>query len=277
MSYHVVVHAMEARAGIAPLARFWMALRHAQDGHLPYQRYHQAGLRRAARGCTVSQVEASVRDWIGTDLNPAVQAIRLATSYEAVVQGFNAYNQASSKAVNTQVEWKKGAAGFNYVARRKLLQTEVDPEPCRMGTLAMVQWLFADVGRRQAAEGLSVGEVAQRLAVQSTASAQAAEVFERRGNITIPELARELGCGQRTLERRLKQEGGSAEVLRASTRLVAATRALTSSMSLTEIAFETGFSDSAHMSRAFKAACGMSPSVLRRTVSAPPEAARSDH
>jgi AraC-like DNA-binding protein len=46
--------------------------------------------------------------------------------------------------------------------------------------------------------------------------------------------------------------------------MVAATDRLWSAASLTEIAFEMGFSDLAHMTRAFRSSCGMAPSQLRR-------------
>jgi transcriptional regulator GlxA family with amidase domain len=110
---------------------------------------------------------------------------------------------------------------------------------------------------------LALAAVAARLGVERSASAQAAEVFELQGAIDIPSLARALGCSLRTLQRRLKEEGGSAEQLRACGRIVRATRLLRTNLTLTQVAMEAGFADAAHMSRAFKVACGNTPTTLR--------------
>jgi AraC-like DNA-binding protein len=74
-----------------------------------------------------------------------------------------------------------------------------------------------------------------------------------------------IGCHQRTLERRLREEGLTAETIRMATRLIRATKRLRSSDSLTAIAMEVGFSDQAQMTRAFRFSCGMTPSLLRLT------------
>jgi AraC-like DNA-binding protein len=107
-------------------------------------------------------------------------------------------------------------------------------------------------------------EVARYLAVEHAAGAHAAAVFEHEGAIPIPQLARHLGCSQRTLERRLREEGLTAELLRSAVRLLRATERLRHGGSLTEVAVDEGFSDLAHMSRSFQASCGMSPTLLRR-------------
>lgn len=54
----------------------------------------------------------------------------------------------------------------------------------------------------------------------------------------IAELARKLGCHQRSLERKLKAEGLTAESLRQAVRMIRATDRLGSSDSLTTIAIE---------------------------------------
>jgi len=83
------------------------------------------------------------------------------------------------------------------------------------------------------------------------------------GYISVSEVARKIGCHQRTLERRLQKEGLTAETIRTATRLNRATKRLRSDDSLTVIAIEEGFSDQAQMSRAFRKSCGMTPSSLR--------------
>ena len=58
-----------------------------------------------------------------------------------------------------------------------------------------------------------------------------------------------------------------AEELKMASALAGATNSLWGKSSLAEIAFEHGFSDQAHMTRAFHHACGLPPSVLRGLVS----------
>ena len=272
LSYHAVLHAMEARSGLSSIDRLWMAVRHSLDGHLPYARYHQAGLRRDRAKSSVSNIERSVVEWLATDINPSVQGVRLGSSLAMLIVGYNAYNASACVAVKTRVEAKNGGGETRYVARRELIGTELDPESCKVGALAVFETLIRDMERRLRAGvvdgSLTISMVAQRLGVEWTASAEAAAVFERRGHISIPELARELGCGQRTLERQIKEEGGNAESIRSSARMVTATRMLSTNVSLTEVALSAGFSDSAHMSRSVKVASGLTPSVLRKIMMA---------
>lgn len=267
MAYHVVLHAVEARAGISALDRFWIALRHATSSQLPYRRYHEAGLRRAREGASTGVIERAVAEWLATDLNPVVQAGRIAGSATGVMAGYNAYNAHARLSVRTSAALD--ASGVP-VAHRQLVDTRVDPEPCRVASVSLLHAILAEVRSRGPAGSapLSIREVARRLGVESSASAQAAEVFEARGAIAVSELTRELGCGQRTLERHLKAEGGTAEGIRVAARLVTATSLLRSSLNLTQVAFEAGFSDAAHMTRSFKSACDMPPTRLREVIAA---------
>ena len=91
-------------------------------------------------------------------------------------------------------------------------------------------------------------------------------VFEAMGHVAVGEVARRLGCHQRTLERRLRQQGLTAEALRLASRLINATRRLGSEESLTTIAIDEGFSDLSHMTRAFRRSCGMAPSLCRSLI-----------
>ena len=89
-------------------------------------------------------------------------------------------------------------------------------------------------------------------------------VFESEGHLSIRNVAARIGCHQRTLERRLRQHGMTAECLRQASRLIRVMDRLSSSQSLTVIAIEEGFADSAHMTRAFQSSCGMPPSMIRK-------------
>jgi len=84
------------------------------------------------------------------------------------------------------------------------------------------------------------------------------------GYVSIDEIASRLCLSERTLRRRLKETGSSFKDLLAQTRRELGERYIQdSSLSLTEIAFMLGFSDSSSLSRAYKGWTGHSPSEGR--------------
>jgi len=143
-----------------------------------------------------------------------------------------------------------------------------EPALLRLSTFAVLEALMNNVEKSAVAGAtmapLRLSNIAKHLGIESSASAEVAVVLECETPLTISDLAKRLGCGQRTLERYLKAEGTTPELLRSSTRITKAMEAFRTDESLTNIALDVGFSDLAHMSRAFKASCGMSPSVVRQ-------------
>nr|WP_315392227.1 helix-turn-helix transcriptional regulator [uncultured Duganella sp.] len=267
LAYHVVVHALEGRAGWTPMSRFAATVAHIIDGHLPYHRYNAAGHARAAEGMTEGQIERSVREFLLTDLAPGVGTISRLMTPAVVIAGFNAYNASAGIAVRTNVSMPSEGERAPVVAQRRMLVQAADPGPCRVGTLAMFDGLLSFVGRNAklaAPPRADLGTVAELLGVRGSAAAEAAWIFEREGSMPVAELARKLGCHQRSLERKLKAEGLTAEALRQAARMLRAADRLSSDDSLTTIAVEAGFSDLSHMTRSFKTSSGMQPSALRK-------------
>ena len=81
---------------------------------------------------------------------------------------------------------------------------------------------------------------------------------------TVDELAKEIGVSGRSLQRRLKEADFSFSALVRYLRIEAACESLGyGEDSIAAIGFYTGFSDSAHFSRDFRAAMGMTPSNYR--------------
>ena len=81
---------------------------------------------------------------------------------------------------------------------------------------------------------------------------------------TIEELAREAGMSERSLQRRLTEAGFSFSRLVRMIRVLESCRLLDKTdTSITAIGFCTGFSDSAHFSRDFRASIGMTPRDYR--------------
>ena len=143
-----------------------------------------------------------------------------------------------------------------------------DPHLCRVGTLIAFDNVVGIV-RLNEASGMpappsSLLSVAKHLGVEHSTAAEVALVFEAEGHVSIVEVAALLGVHQRTLERRLRSAGLTADALRQAARLMRATNRLASTESLTTIAADEGFADLAHMTRAFRASCGMPPSLMRK-------------
>jgi AraC-like DNA-binding protein len=89
------------------------------------------------------------------------------------------------------------------------------------------------------------------------------------GQVAIDQIAERLFLSERTLRRRLKEAGTSFKEILAETRRELGERYIQdSSLSLTEIAYMLGFSDSSSLSRAYKSWTGKSPSEHRNQQSA---------
>lgn len=99
-------------------------------------------------------------------------------------------------------------------------------------------------------------------ALVSVVYAIASGLGERRPD--LPRTARRLGVASRTLQRRLREHGTSFEQVLDRTLADHAKTMLEEPGSLTTIAYDLGFSDPAHFSRAFKRWTGVQPAEWRR-------------
>jgi AraC-like DNA-binding protein len=273
LSYHVVIHAMEARSGWTSHSRFAAAIGHVIDGHLPHERYLLAGRARKREGIGEDSIERMVKDWMMTDLNPALQILTSFRHPASVVEGFNAYNASAPIGLPTTI----ATPDQRLDKSQFLIQMPVDQESaildlCIAGGI-MVASVALDRLRYLPPADLSIAasrpslvRLAELLGMSSSAAGEASQVFETEGYVPIATVAKRLGCHQRTLERRLRAMGLTAEGLRQAARLIGAVQRLNGNESLTTIAIDTGFSDLAHMTRAFKRSCGMTPSLCRSLV-----------
>lgn len=273
LAYHVVTHAMEARRGWSPMQRFASSVRHALNGHLPYQRYYAAGVERKRDGMGEGVLEHLIDEELLIDLNPITQMAKNIQQTTRLIWGFNAYNQA----VNLGVRSKAQGQALMLAQRHQSVEQD-DPALCQHGTYFLLANLLRQVeqnGRRQAMPEIArLSGIARHLGLESSVVYEVSLVLEAEASLQITELAQRLGCHQRTLERRLRKTGMTAEMLKQADRLLRATARMRSESSLTEIAMETGFSDHAHMTRAFKTSCGMPPSFFQQLLApSPPQPA----
>lgn len=271
LAYHAVTLAMEGAAGLSPADRFALAIRHAVDGHVDHDRYRRAAIARKRGGAGPDSIDRAVADWLATDLNPATRAIGMTSSPANAAWGYNAYNLSARLGVRTSVDPASAAPGeLARFARREMRAQGEDPELCAVGTISVLERLLGRVSRNAKAGGprLSMGivEVGSLLGVGACASFQAAQALREIGTSDFARVASRLGASGRALRRALSDEGVSLSALAMATRLARATDLLASSLPLAEVAFASGFSDMSHMSRAFRASCGMPPSLLRQVV-----------
>ncbi len=269
LAYHVVVHALEARAGWTPARRFASAVAHTLNGHLPYTRYLAAGQTSRSQGAGESSVQRLVEEWLATDANPVIQLMTQLTQPGNTAWALNAYTHSAQVGVRTTIALNANAAAAPQLEiKRQLLAAERDPALCRTGVVCVMESLIARSVRnalhRPAPTLRPLSTLAHTLGLGHSAAAQLSQVFEAEGGIPIPLAAQRLGCHTRTLERRLRTEGLTAEAVRQTVRLIAAAQQLRAPHTLTHIAHSVGFSDLAHMTRAFGSACGMAPSLLRQ-------------
>jgi len=266
LAYHLVVRAMEDRAGVDPAARFALAIRHAVAGHLPHPRYREAAISRRRAGAGADSVERSIADWMSTDLNPLVRSLGSLRSHANAIWAYNAYNRHASLGVRTSVESAGPDGGTARVARRESRVPLADPELCSVGTLSALDQVLRTATRNRArgdAAAPGILQVGRLLGVEASASFHVAEAIAGQDPMDFDGVARRLGASRRSLQRRLAEESTSFEAIRGAARIVAATDALGSDAPLAEVAWRCGFSDLPHMSRAMKAACGMTPGLLR--------------
>jgi AraC-like DNA-binding protein len=109
-------------------------------------------------------------------------------------------------------------------------------------------------------------DVARRTSDDPSLAAQVARVLrdalrDDAGNIDT--VAKRLGMTSRSLQRRLKDEGSSFQVVRDTTRKELARRYLDARLSIAEISFLLGFSEPSAFFRAFKRWTGLTPLEAR--------------
>lgn len=275
LAYYAVVNALEAKGGWTAERRFTASVRHALNGHVPYQRHFDAGMASRQRGMGEDQIERAVQEQLALDLNPMSVAACGIVQPARAVAGFNDYNKSVALGVRTIVRPAgEVVSGRQVAATREVVAMFDDPAPCRHATHALFQWVFRQVmannSSRMAPPLRRLSEVARLLGLENGIMCEASLALETLGHISIPDLARELGCHQRTLERRLREDDLTPEMLRQTARLNRALKGIQAGDSLAEVAVDVGFADQAHMTRAFRAASGMPPSFFKKLMSAEP-------
>jgi AraC-like DNA-binding protein len=268
LSFHIASRALNLDRDFSPRHLFADSVRHVIDGHVDSVRYLQISTRSAAQGMTESTLERRMRELFSLDLNPLICMTRQLDSELALYNAWNTYQKHVSLSVLTLIN---GKSNESFAVDRQPVSYDKDPPAARDAALCAID-ILKDAARfkrehKRAANDAAKGRlstIAARLGLQHTVVFEAALCFEETGSLNVTGLCRALAVNRRTLERHFKEIGLTALDLKMACALAGATNSLWGKSSLTEIAFEHGFSDQAHMTRAFQHACGLPPSVLRR-------------
>ncbi len=220
------------------------ALRLSTSGSRAQFTYHIFGLRPAERlqhlQHTIPALLSSFRCYAGQHWKP--DWIELDVAYDQRIE-------AMARALSVPIRSGSHAMAFAFPSRllenRRNVRSEPLSQPGWRDLKTMVQ------GRPPNAFSALVRETIHLDLLTGTAQ--------------INGVADRLGLGPRTIQRRLKAESSSYRQLVSDVRMERARTLLAGSeMSVTEIAFRLGYSDSTHLTRAFAQSQGMSPIAFRR-------------
>ena len=270
LSFHIAPRALNLDRAFSPRYLFADSVRHVIDGHVDAEPYYRIATKNTAVALNDSVLEGRMRELFALDLNPLICMTRQLASELALFKAWNTWQEHVSLAVRTVI---RGNSNESFKVDRRHVSYAVDPPAARNAGLCAID-ILRGVARDNRERGYVVDDrakctlskIAAELGLQLTVVYEAALFFEENRGRNVTQLCRALGCNRRTLERHFKDFGVTAEEVKMASALTGATSSLWGNSSLTEIAFEHGFSDQAHMTRAFRHACGMPPSVLRRLV-----------
>lgn len=270
-AFHIAPRALDLDRDFSPRNLFADSIRHVIDGHVAADRYYQISTKSAAVALDESSLERRMRELFALDLNPLISMTRRLDSELALFKAWNTYQKHVSLAVCTTIH---GSPNESFKVDRQQVSYAIDPPAARNAGLCAID-ILTGAARSNRERGHMVDDqakwrlsrIATELGLQHTVVSEVALCFEENRDLNVAGLCRTLGCNRRTLERHIKHFGVTALDMKMACALAGATNSLWGTSSLTEIAYEHGFSDQAHMTRAFRHACGLPPSVLRLLVS----------
>jgi AraC-like DNA-binding protein len=281
--YHTLSRSLESVA-YAPLPGrrlFANAVEHVLNGFVDTDRYQRAGRLAGAKRIPESSLASIVANELCIDMNPFVQCMLRAPSRRGALRVHQSLNQLAALAVRTEVAFNND--GALTVTSRSASVSGEDPSACRDVHLMGMDIILGSIDengpsvangettfhRSRVSPPRRISALAVLLGIGSSVASEAALAFESDSEIRVEDVARRLGCHRRTLQREFKASGITAETLKRACMLSRATSLLPTALTLTEIAHEAGYSDHAHMTRAFVSSCSLSPSILRQAFALP--------
>lgn len=263
MAYALLALALESeRAALSPKGFFAHSISNLLNLHTPLKRYHEAGRAFRASGGSASRLEALLRHHVQLDLNPFVQCMAASRSEDGALAIHAEYNRRA-KGLTIRTEIRLGFGGkLELTKRERSSSSGSDPTVCQDAHLVAMDAIVSAATQSEP-RPRTLGSLAEGIGLGETVGLDVAAVFDHASRTTVDAMGRELGCHPRTLQRQLRREGLSLESVKRASMLLKATSMLSGSATLTQIAYEAGYSDQAHMTRSFVASCSLPPSLLR--------------
>lgn len=259
MSYHLASRSLGLIGRTPGAGSFTDCLRFSLNGVVSAQTMHMELCKSTSDSATASTMGQCVAELLAVDLNPVGQLIRSAKSVQSIEQTWHAYNRLGNVVAPVPFSGtSRGSTRSVSKNHEKLLLGSQDVLPRIVRVNANYQtWRSRLVDGRVSsiAKVLGAGSLLTDLAL----------FFESHPRAKVNDACIELDVHPRTLERRFKEVGITPVAYKQVCMMTMASQSVFwSDKSFKDIAEKYGYSDAAHMSRAFSNATGgLSPSTLR--------------
>jgi len=272
MSYHLALRGLLASRCAAPRHQFADCLHHTLRGDIPATVLHNEMQLAAHQSLSVTSLSTRIAELLETDLNPLGQILRLAQKERTYHEIWHHYNRRGNVIHPTPFGKRAGAehtptTGAHHsrsaAAPFRLHADMLDAYRLCLDQLQQDNQSPQSRQRQQRALKLSV------LASQTRASTlvhELCEFFEAFPHTKVQDACTRLGVHPRWVERLMHEQGITAGMIkRASMLTQASVDILCTPRELSDIAQRCGYSDGAHLSKAFSQATGgIQPSQCRR-------------
>jgi len=269
MSYHLAMRSLLIARRAVPAHRFSDCVHHTLVGDLPTEAMAREIRHTAHQSLSARALSERMAELMAVDLNPVGQVFRLARS-EAVHQRiWDAYNRSGNVVAPVYFEDLSDGPQAPAPGPLSLLSgldrsAQVKAQDLHAHLLNSYKTSFEGRRRSNRAEAAWGGQLAEmrvsvlaRILGAGPLVLELCEVFEAFPRAKVQEACARLGVHPRALERRMRELGITAMMLKRACMLTSATRHLLSTQQpLNEIARRHGYADGAHLSKAVSLATG---------------------
>lgn len=266
LDIRAVVRELMSRRRLPVRQRMSLILNDVLDGTFTQNVYRHTPAIRALIKSGNSDLAQSYAEFCDTNLNPLSAVYR--PGLHPVFTEDHAHRVSDLPALPGPAHWQKM---FDDAAVDPAVATPENLRPAVACSTARDPTVPAGGDDRKIG---TLSDMAAFLHLRASFIYKTIRALEARAHLTVPEVASQLACSPRTLERHLHAEGTTVETLRSVVRLLQANAELRTGERLSEIALAQGFSDQSHMNRCFLQACGLTPRTLQRLYTSQPATTR---
>lgn len=262
-TYHLL-EAVISPPAFDPKRLFAWSVHRMVNGFVDHHDYVQLATRVHAQPPAWSRLERQIGDLIRMDINPVSEMFQEAVSTPALLQRWNGFNRFAQLGVQTIASLEPEFG----VLRQEHGSAAVSSFRTDVTTLCLETLLrSAHSDGKRAYRPFPLLALFDALGVNNPTIEDAIQhIYDHPAN-GLADCAIALCTTKRTLQRNLSDHALSFRMLRQAVRLSIASGAIRKDAnSLTDIAIDAGFFDSAHFVHAWKQSCGLSPSRYRELV-----------